>query len=285
MQIGPFLAVAAIVVITPGVDMALVTRNALMHGRRAAVMTAFGINVGILFWVMAAALGLAAVVSTSASAFAAIKLAGAAYLVYLGIQALRSARRDRQEDQPIVRSAPSSRLAFRQGLVSNILNPKIAVFFTSLLPQFVGAHGSAGNLLLLGLLFNAMGIGWLICYATAVARGRNVLVRPRVKRTLDRISGLVVVGSEYASRSKTASNAKVGGSRGPSSSGSTTPAAASAPATPIAGADTPRSAVAVKWWFPGRYFGLHHKSRALEEWKRSHDAETLAEWKRRQQEG
>jgi threonine/homoserine/homoserine lactone efflux protein len=69
MQLGPFLAVAAIVVITPGVDMALVTRNALMHGRRAAVMTAFGINVGILFWVMAAALGLAAVVSTSATAF------------------------------------------------------------------------------------------------------------------------------------------------------------------------------------------------------------------------
>ena len=115
-------------------------------------------------------------------------------MVYLGLQALRSARADRVESQPIARSAPSSRLAFRQGLVSNILNPKIAVFFTSLLPQFVGTHGSAGNLLLLGLLFNAMGVGWLICYAAAVARGRNVLVRPRVKRTLDRISGLVLVG-------------------------------------------------------------------------------------------
>ena len=143
---------------------------------------------------MAAALGLAAVVSTSATAFAAIKLAGAAYLVYLGIQALRSARTDRPESQPTPRSAPTSRLAFRQGLVTNILNPKIAVFFTSLLPQFVVAHGSAGNLLLLGLLFNAMGIAWLICYATAVACGRNVLGRPRVKRALDRISGLVLVG-------------------------------------------------------------------------------------------
>ena len=194
MQLGPFLAVAAIVVVTPGVDMAVVTRNALMYGRRAAVMTVFGINVGIFFWAMAAALGLAAIVSTSATAFAAIKLAGAAYLVYLGLQALRSARVDRVESQPIARSAPSSRIAFRQGLISNMLNPKIAVFFTSLLPQFVGAHDSAGDLLLLGLLFNAMGIGWLICYATAVARGRNVLVRPRVKRTLDRISGLVLVG-------------------------------------------------------------------------------------------
>jgi threonine/homoserine/homoserine lactone efflux protein len=62
------------------------------------------------------------------------------------------------------------------------------------LPQFVGAHGSAGDLLLLGLLFNAMGVGWLLCYATAVARGRNVFARPRVKRTLDRISGLLLVG-------------------------------------------------------------------------------------------
>jgi hypothetical protein len=105
MHLGPFLAVAAIVVITPGVDMALVTRNALMHGRRAAVMTAFGINVGILFWVLAAALGLAAVVSTSTTAFAAIKLAGAAYLVYLGVQALRSARTDRPESEPIRRTA------------------------------------------------------------------------------------------------------------------------------------------------------------------------------------
>ena len=102
-----FLAVAAIVVITPGVDMAVVTRNALMYGRRAAVMTAFGINVGILLWVMAAALGLAAVVSTSATAFAAIKLAGAAYLVYLGLQALRSARADGVESQPIPARLPA----------------------------------------------------------------------------------------------------------------------------------------------------------------------------------
>jgi RhtB (resistance to homoserine/threonine) family protein len=194
MHVGPFLAVAAVIVVTPGVDMAVVTRNALMHGRRAALMTALGINVGILFWVLAAVLGLAAVVSTSASAFAAIKLAGAAYLIYLGVQALRSARAHRPETHSIAQSAPSSRLSFRQGLVSNLLNPKIAVFFTSLLPQFVGAHGSAGDLLLLGLLFNAMGVGWLLCYATAVARGRNVLERPRVRRTLDRISGLVLIG-------------------------------------------------------------------------------------------
>jgi threonine/homoserine/homoserine lactone efflux protein len=169
MHVGPFLAVAAIVVITPGVDMALVTRNALMYGRRAAVRTALGINLGIFFWVMAASLGLAAVVATSAEAFAVIKLAGALYLVYLGVQALRSARHHRGVNVT-VRPAPSGREALRQGLVSNLLNPKIAVFFTSLLPQFVGTNGSPGEVLLLGLLFNAMGVCWLLGYAIAAAR-------------------------------------------------------------------------------------------------------------------
>jgi RhtB (resistance to homoserine/threonine) family protein len=194
VQLGPFLAVAAIVIITPGVDMALVTRNALMHGRRAALLTALGINLGILFWVMAAALGLAALVATSAAAFAVVKFTGAVYLIYLGFQTFRSARTRRQMDQPPARPAPSGQEAFRQGIASNLLNPKIAVFFTSLLPQFVGAHSSAANLLLLGLLFNAMGVCWLLCYAAAAARGRSVLVRPRVKRTLDRLTGFVLIG-------------------------------------------------------------------------------------------
>jgi RhtB (resistance to homoserine/threonine) family protein len=190
VHLGAFLVVAAIVVVTPGVDMALVTRNALLYGRRAALMTALGINLGIFFWVTAASLGLAAVVATSAEAFAAIKLAGAVYLIYLGIQALRSARPTGTR----VRAAPSARVAFRQGVVSNLLNPKIAVFFTSLLPQFAGADSSATDLLLLGLLFNAMGVCWLVVYALAAARGREVLGRPRVKRVLDRVSGIVLIG-------------------------------------------------------------------------------------------
>jgi threonine/homoserine/homoserine lactone efflux protein len=143
-DLGAFLVVATIVVITPGVDMAVVTRNALLDGRRAAVLTALGINLGVLFWVTAAALGLAAVVAASAPAFAAIKL--------------------------------------------------IAVSFTGLLPQFVGSHGSAADLLLLGLLFNALGVAWLTSYALLAARGRNVLSRPAVKRTLDRATGIVLIG-------------------------------------------------------------------------------------------
>src|SRR5207247_2874025 len=89
---------------------------------------------------------------------------------------------------------PSGYRALRQGVASNLLNPKIAVFFTSLLPQFVGPHGSAVDLLLLGLLFNAMGFCWLLGYATAAARGRSLLVRPRVKRALDTVSGFGLIG-------------------------------------------------------------------------------------------
>jgi threonine/homoserine/homoserine lactone efflux protein len=196
MELGPFFLVAIVVVVTPGVDMAVVTRNALRGGRRAALLTALGINLGILFWVVTASLGLAAVVAASATAFAAIKLAGAVYLIYLGVAALLSARRHRQPHPAIAGPAHAlgGRAALRQGLVSNLLNPKIAVFFTSLLPQFTGANGSAAELLLLGFLFNALGVVWLTAYAVVAARGRNVLGRPAVKRVLDRISGIVLIG-------------------------------------------------------------------------------------------
>ncbi len=194
MHVLPFLAVSAIVVITPGVDMALVTKNALLHGRAAAQATALGVNLGIFFWTIAASLGLAAVIAASAAAFTAIKLAGALYLIYLGLQALRASRRAAARPVPVTRAAIDRRAALRQGLTSNLLNPKIAVFFTSLLPQFVDANrASPQDLLLLGVIFNGMGVVWLLGYATVAARARDALSRPRVKRAIDRISGITLV--------------------------------------------------------------------------------------------
>ena len=183
MHVLPFLVVAVIVVVTPGVDMALVTKNALVHGRRASLATAFGVNVGIALWTLAAALGVAAVVRASAEAFDVVKFAGALYLVYLGIQSLR-----RRERAAVARRRLSP---FGQGLISNALNPKIAVFFTSLLPQF--GH-SLPALLVLGAIFNTIGIVWLTAYAIAAARGRAALQRPRVRAALDSVSGVVLVG-------------------------------------------------------------------------------------------
>jgi len=183
VHVFAFLGLAAVIVVTPGVDMALVTKNALRHGLRAALSTAAGVNTGIAVWTLAAALGLAAVVAASAAAFAVLKLAGAAYLVYLGCRAIL--RRGAVEP---VRLATARQ--FRQGLVSNLLNPKIAVFFTSLLPQF---GSSLGQLLLLGALFNLLGVVWLTLFALAAARGRRVLARPRVRAALDWVSGIVLL--------------------------------------------------------------------------------------------
>jgi threonine/homoserine/homoserine lactone efflux protein len=194
MHLLPFLAVSAIVVVTPGVDMALVTKNALLHGRAAAQATAVGVNVGIFFWTIAAALGLAALIAASAAAFTVIKLAGAVYLIYLGVQALRASRH-RSAAAPTARAALGRRAALRQGLTSNLLNPKIAVFFTSLLPQFVDArHATPQDLMLLGALFNCIGVVWLLAYAALAARGRDLLGRPPVKRAVDRLSGIVLIG-------------------------------------------------------------------------------------------
>jgi threonine/homoserine/homoserine lactone efflux protein len=183
MHFLPFIAVAVVVIVTPGVDMALVTRNALVHGRSAALATALGVVTGTFGWTLAAALGVAAVVQASAEAFTVLKLAGAVYLVWLGVQALR--RRER-----VAGAVRAARSPFRQGVICNALNPKVAVFFTSLLPQF---GSSFAELLVLGLVFNVLGLLWLVSYASVAARGRVFLQRPRVQAALDYLSGVVLV--------------------------------------------------------------------------------------------
>jgi len=187
-----FLAIAVFVVVTPGVDTALVTKNALLHGRRAAVMTAFGVNAGIAAWTAASALGLGALLHRSEALFTAVKLAGAAYLVVLGAQALWLSRRRGLPRAPV--ASRSRRSPFVQGVLSNLLNPKIAVFFTSFLPQFVSPGGPVlGQLLLLGVLFNLLGLAWLLGCAVFTSRVGDALRRPRVRAALERVTGCVLV--------------------------------------------------------------------------------------------
>jgi threonine/homoserine/homoserine lactone efflux protein len=197
-DVGVFVAVAALLVVTPGVDMALVSKNALLHGRRVALLTALGINAGIVVWTAAAALGVAALIRASATAFTVLKLSGAAYLVYLGIQTIWLSRRGHRpnggaHDPGARRLGPPS--GFRQGLLSNLANPKIAVFFTSFIPQFVSPGQSVVlNSLALGAIFNLLGVVWLVVFALLVSRAVGLLRRPKVKAALDRLTGLVLVG-------------------------------------------------------------------------------------------
>ena len=180
-----FFLVAAVVICTPGPDTALTLRNTLLGGRGNGLRTAQGVAAGQAIWTLAASAGVAALVAASQPMFAAVRIIGGAYLVWLGLQSLRAAWRGRSDG-----AAPcGSSAGFRQGLLSNLANPKMAVFFTSLLPQFGTGFGA---LLLLGLLFATMTLVWLSAAALAIARTSRVLVRGRVRRALDAFSGLAL---------------------------------------------------------------------------------------------
>ena len=188
-----FVGVVAVIVVLPGPDMALVLQNGLSRGRRAAVETAIGINAGLLLWAVAAAVGVAALLEASGTAFTLLKLAGAAYLVWLGVRALADAWRgpvDASGDRPASRRQGSP---FRQGLLSNLLNPKIALVFTTLIPQFVvPGEPAVAQTLLLAALFIGMGLVWLTSYALLVAHVGTMLKRSGVRRVLSAVTGTVL---------------------------------------------------------------------------------------------
>jgi threonine/homoserine/homoserine lactone efflux protein len=185
-----FAAVAVVIVVVPGPDMALVLRNGVAHGRRAAVATALGINAGLLVWAVAAALGIAALLQASSTAFTVLKLAGAAYLVWLGARALLDAWRGTDADVAAPRRKASP---FRQGLVTNLFNPKMALVYTTLIPQFVERGGSeVAQTFLLAGVFIAMGLVWLTAYALLVAQAGALLRRPPVRRVVNAIAGVML---------------------------------------------------------------------------------------------
>lgn len=191
---GAFLVLSAVVICTPGPDTALIIRNTLAAGRRGGMATAAGIVGGITVWTLAAAIGLAALLSASEPVFRAIQLAGAAYLVYLGAQSIWWTYRGRERTDGVGASAMvAPHRAFRQGLLSNLGNPKIAVFFVSLLPQFVSAGSSSFlALIVLGGLFSAMGLAWLTLYAVAVAKA-GAFLHGRIRRAIDAVTGTLLV--------------------------------------------------------------------------------------------
>jgi threonine/homoserine/homoserine lactone efflux protein len=188
-QLLPFVGAAILIALTPGADTALVVRNALVDGAAPARRTALGTSSGLLVWGAASACGLAAVLNASAEAYTTVKLAGAAYLIWLGIQAIRHAG----AHEPA--GAARSGSPFGQGLLCNLLNPKAGVFFTALLPQFVSPQDPALAVsLLMTAIAAAASLLWLTIYATLVPRAGDVLRRPPVRRALDRVTGTVLIG-------------------------------------------------------------------------------------------
>jgi threonine/homoserine/homoserine lactone efflux protein len=193
-----FLSISIFVLITPGPDTALVVRNTIVGGRRRGVFTAIGIVTGQTIWVFATSIGIVALLVASEPVFHAVRLGGAAYLIYLGARSLyeaaRSGRwREAADDMPPAQRL-SSRTAFTQGLASDLSNPKMAAFFTSLLPQFATpGDGALLNLMLLGAVFCLMTLVWLTLYALAVARAGDFLRRRNVRRALEGLMGAALI--------------------------------------------------------------------------------------------
>ncbi len=201
-SLWPFLAVSLLVIVTPGPDTALTVRNTLLGGRRGGCFTAAGVAAGQAVWALASSAGLVALLVASAPVFDAVKWLGAAYLVWLGAQALWSAWRGAAAPHAKL-SGQASRLAgkaaFRQGVLSDLGNPKMAVFFSSLLPQF--ADPSFNALATHGLVFCAMTFAWLVGYAVVLSVARDYVRRRSVWRTIEAVTGaaLVALGLRLAS--------------------------------------------------------------------------------------
>ncbi len=183
-----------VLTITPGLDTVLVLRTGVSSGRRAAYAAGAGICTGCLVWASASALGITAILAASEVAYAVLRIAGAAYLCYLGVRMLWQARRSTVDSPEGPEEPRSAWAAFRLGLTTNLANPKVGVFYLSVLPQFLPSNVNplAGSMLLASV-HAAEGMLWFALLITAINRARRALTRPRVKQWLERATGAVLI--------------------------------------------------------------------------------------------
>ena len=191
---GEFLAFAVVLVLIPGPDFAVVTKNTLVGGRKRGRWTALGVCTSNLTQGGAAALGLSALIVRVQPVFQAIKWAGVAYLAYLGAQAIRSAVRGQYP--PLADEEPKSAglAGWRQGFLSNITNPKVLVFYLAVLPQFITPGAGLGWLLVLAASHAVIALSYLLVLITGLQSAKHLLMRRRVRRSLDATTGAVLLG-------------------------------------------------------------------------------------------
>ena len=196
-RFGTYLAVAALLIMTPGPDTALVTRHALLAGRRAAFFTTLGIGTGSIIWALASVLGVAALLEGSVVAFTIWKFAGAAYLGYIGLRSLVATFRGRRQIAVMTPTPqgkqPGEWVAFRQGLLNNLLNPKAGAIFATALPQFISPGDSLLRLVLMMLAYEAILLSWLTLYGYLVSRAGQSHLGARVREVLQGVTGVVLI--------------------------------------------------------------------------------------------
>jgi len=199
-QLLLFLGGSILITVVPGPDMALVLRQVLLGGTSLAQRTIFGNLTGLVVHALALAAGLSALLAASAEAYTVVKLAGAAYLVYLGVQTILASRHPAGETgaddaAAAARPVPSMRTAYVQGLVSTVLNPKPALLFLTYLPQFIDeSRAVLPQIAFLAGVHILVGLVWMTLYAHLVQRAHRLLTRADVRSALERVTGVVLIG-------------------------------------------------------------------------------------------
>ncbi len=201
-RLAAFVLLSVLLIVTPGPDTALIVRNAIAGGPRASTFSAVGVAVGILAWALAATFGVGVLLERSSVAFTVLKLAGAAYLCYLGIRSLASppsgevppGRRSGPRGEGANPKAISAWSALRQGLLSNLLNPKTGAFFVTVMPQFLVPGDSPLRLAIMVAAFESILLVWLIAYGHVVSRLGRTGPGLRVRRAMTRLSGAILIG-------------------------------------------------------------------------------------------
>ncbi len=196
-RFGAYLAVVVLLIVTPGPDTALVTRNALLAGRRAASFTTLGIGAGSVIWALASVFGIAVLLNESVGAFTIFKFVGAAYLGYLGLRSLITSLRGSKQTTITTPAAQvthlGKRVAFRQGLLSNLLNPKAGAIFATTLPQFITPGDPPMRLVLMLLAYEIILLCWLHLYGYLISRAGQSRFGTRVRAMLQGVTGVVLL--------------------------------------------------------------------------------------------
>ncbi|MFD3450230.1 LysE family translocator [Microbacteriaceae bacterium 4G12] len=192
-----FVVTSLLLILSPGIDTALVTKNTVTFSTKGGLFTALGIASGILVHTIATGLGLSLLLMQSAKLFVIIKFIGAVYLIFLGISSFKNS------NQVHVRVAKSMEASsyevsshlYRQGILTNVLNPKVALFFLTFLPQFTNKGQSFfPQVLLLGLIYSGLTLGWFICYISVMNLFKTWILKEAVQRIMERITGVVLIG-------------------------------------------------------------------------------------------
>ncbi|MGX9134093.1 LysE family translocator [Rummeliibacillus sp. JY-2-4R] len=190
-----YVTMCILLILLPGPDTAIVTKNTLSIGKKGGLRTLFGTCCALLIHTLAAVLGLSAIIAKSAFVFSIFKIIGGAYLIYLGVKTFISMRKQKQQGMELDHTETEEQTCFKQGFLTNLMNPKVAVFFLTFLPQFVHSNEQTWlPFILLGLTYVVLTAIWFVVYILLLNAIRTFMLKPKTQFAIEGITGTVLVG-------------------------------------------------------------------------------------------